>query len=281
MPTRICPNALLSTRHCPHLGAHLGHGGRVDGESIRCPFHAWRFGRDGRCEEVPYRKRGPLPAVGLRRHRVDERSGLLLLWHSENDDPPGWTMRDIPEWQADDWLGYETRSWRIRMHVQELLENVPDSAHFEVVHGVPTTTRAEGWVEGPVYHQKTSMLDADGRDWLFAQQECWGLGLVWLRSPGPPQTFFLTATTPIDEEYCEITQYLLIEDPQRVGEISAEHRQIVSSIFDQTEADVPIWENKVYRDKPALVVDDGPLPRVREWARQFYPGRLAAPPQAG
>src|SRR5690554_7382987 len=25
---------------CPHLGAHLGYGGRVEGESIRCPFHA-------------------------------------------------------------------------------------------------------------------------------------------------------------------------------------------------------------------------------------------------
>src|SRR6185369_8695239 len=25
--------------YCPHLGAHIGHGGKVDGESIRCPFH--------------------------------------------------------------------------------------------------------------------------------------------------------------------------------------------------------------------------------------------------
>ena len=25
--------------YCPHLGAHLGHGGVVEGASIRCPFH--------------------------------------------------------------------------------------------------------------------------------------------------------------------------------------------------------------------------------------------------
>jgi 3-ketosteroid 9alpha-monooxygenase subunit A len=25
--------------YCPHLGAHLGHGGRVEGERLRCPFH--------------------------------------------------------------------------------------------------------------------------------------------------------------------------------------------------------------------------------------------------
>ena len=34
---------------------------------------------------------------------------------------------------------------------------------------------------------------------------------------------------------------------------------------------MPIWENKVYRERPALVEDDGPLPELRRWARQFYP----------
>ena len=28
---------------CPHLGAHLGEGGCVKGETIECPFHAWRW----------------------------------------------------------------------------------------------------------------------------------------------------------------------------------------------------------------------------------------------
>ena len=31
---------------CPHLGAHLGHGGVVKGDRIACPFHGWQF--DGR-----------------------------------------------------------------------------------------------------------------------------------------------------------------------------------------------------------------------------------------
>src|SRR5262245_38908340 len=29
--------------YCPHLGAHLGEGGRVMGEALRCPFHGWTF----------------------------------------------------------------------------------------------------------------------------------------------------------------------------------------------------------------------------------------------
>lgn len=52
--------AVVHDAFCPHLGAHLGHGGRVVGESIVCPFHAWRFDESGKCVEVPYAKRIPL-----------------------------------------------------------------------------------------------------------------------------------------------------------------------------------------------------------------------------
>ena len=45
--------------HCPHLGAHLGYGGKVDGEGIVCPFHAWKFDGSGKCVEIPYAKRIP------------------------------------------------------------------------------------------------------------------------------------------------------------------------------------------------------------------------------
>ena len=43
--------------YCPHLGAHLGVGGKVEGDGLRCPFHAWKFDGSGRCIEIPYAKR--------------------------------------------------------------------------------------------------------------------------------------------------------------------------------------------------------------------------------
>jgi phenylpropionate dioxygenase-like ring-hydroxylating dioxygenase large terminal subunit len=37
----------VTDAYCPHLGAHLGYGGRIEGETIRCPFHGWRFDGGG------------------------------------------------------------------------------------------------------------------------------------------------------------------------------------------------------------------------------------------
>ena len=45
--------------YCAHLGAHFGHGGQVVGETLRCPFHAWRYDGEGVCVEIPYAKKIP------------------------------------------------------------------------------------------------------------------------------------------------------------------------------------------------------------------------------
>ena len=48
--------------HCPHVGAHLGHGGTVIGSTLQCPFHGWRFSGDGTCAAIPYSDKIPATA---------------------------------------------------------------------------------------------------------------------------------------------------------------------------------------------------------------------------
>jgi phenylpropionate dioxygenase-like ring-hydroxylating dioxygenase large terminal subunit len=40
---------VASEAYCPHLGAHFGSGGRVEGELLRCPFHGFSFDDAGAC----------------------------------------------------------------------------------------------------------------------------------------------------------------------------------------------------------------------------------------
>ena len=49
--------------HCPHVGAHLGHGGTVIGSTLQCPFHGWRFSGDGSCAAIPYSDKIPATAL--------------------------------------------------------------------------------------------------------------------------------------------------------------------------------------------------------------------------
>ena len=60
--------------YCPHLGAHLGVGGKVVGNAIQCPFHGWRWDGAGACTDVPYAKKIPaLARIGDLAHARAER----------------------------------------------------------------------------------------------------------------------------------------------------------------------------------------------------------------
>ncbi|HUO48504.1 MAG TPA: Rieske (2Fe-2S) protein, partial [Acidimicrobiales bacterium] len=66
--------------YCPHLGAHLGYGGRVCDDGIVCPFHGWRFDGTGRLVEVP-RLEGRPPPISAATWETCERNGRVFIWH--------------------------------------------------------------------------------------------------------------------------------------------------------------------------------------------------------
>src|SRR5262245_43426879 len=65
--------------HCGHMGAHLGHGGRVEGDSIVCPFHAWKWNGCGECTSVPYAQKIP-PRAKMSPWLVREINGMVMVW---------------------------------------------------------------------------------------------------------------------------------------------------------------------------------------------------------
>ena len=68
--------------HCPHQGAHLGHGGTVVDGCLRCPFHGFHFDPDGICVgRNPQNRSGHIDALELEavpRRVVDGRVEVFV-----------------------------------------------------------------------------------------------------------------------------------------------------------------------------------------------------------
>ena len=129
--------ARVLSAYCPHLGAHFGYGGEVEGGTIRCPFHYWRFdGSTGACVEVPYAKRIPARAE-IRTYPTCEKNGIIFMWHHPDGEEPKWEIPEVPGWDEEGWLDTVYHTALVRSHPQEMAENVVDSPHFHYVHGTP------------------------------------------------------------------------------------------------------------------------------------------------
>ncbi len=122
------PAALLD--RCPHRGVALSLG-QVEKGKIRCPFHGWRFGADGRCLETPWNpdaKRDNLSATSL---PVREAGGALWLFTGRGP-APGEPVPPDALLQPDAHVFAQSVVWKI--HWTRVMENMLDSPHVSFVH---------------------------------------------------------------------------------------------------------------------------------------------------
>lgn len=263
---------------CPHLGAHLGHGGKVVGESIRCPFHAWRFdGDSGKCVEVPYAKRIPNKAA-VDSHRVVEKNGLIFMWNCPRNSEPDWEIPTIDHYARDGWTGWDASLLYIKTHPKEVVENLADKAHFGPVHGT-WVDWFENEYNGHIGIQRAKGVAyprGGGEDRFELQSTYYGPGYMLTEMKSVLPNILLLAHTPIDENSLHLRFGAMI-DLSNVREggdkFTAQYRENLLIGFRE---DIQLWENKVYRERPVLVDGDGDLGGLRRWYAQFYESDSAA-----
>jgi len=265
----------LFDAHCPHLGAHLGWGGRVRGAGIRCPFHGWCYDGDGRCIEVP-RLRGPVPKVGVRSHPVREVHDMLFAWHHTAGEPPGWEVAPYREGGCEHWTPWTHEGFTVRTHVQDMGENILDQGHFLAVHDVdlPEGRAFEARFEGPymIVEQALTMTTPASRGTeILARTVNSGPGVsVTSYAVGEVETITLVTQTPVEEDLVELGIAFSVRrlaDQRATAEVERMNREIVVG---QLRQDIPIWEHRIYRERPILTGADGPIREYRRWFRQFY-----------
>jgi phenylpropionate dioxygenase-like ring-hydroxylating dioxygenase large terminal subunit len=257
--------------HCRHLGAHLGHGGRVEGRGIRCPFHAWRWLGDGTCDDVPYARRIP-PGAKMRSWRVAEKNGVVFVHHDQDDRPPGYELPDLPQVGHPNWTPLEIRRWTVRSRWPDMNENAVDRAHFVTVHGAKTMPEAEVEMDGHVLRCRSRMKLGTPRGNVDGGIDTtdFGPGLQVVHLTGIVETIMVNTSTPVDEETTDTSFAYTVNTEGDEALARGVGAAIIRDLEKQMAQDIPIWENKAYFERPLLCDGDGKFGIYRRWMRQFF-----------
>jgi phenylpropionate dioxygenase-like ring-hydroxylating dioxygenase large terminal subunit len=259
--------AVVCDAFCPHLGAHLGVEGRVVGESIRCPFHGWRFGVGGDCVEIPYCDEIPERAR-VRTWHVSETNGDIMVWYHPLGTPPDWEVPVVEEIGHPDWSPPQYWEFTIPNHVQNIAENTCDPQHFQYVHRLQATPPSEVTIDedGRVLRMVADAKDATYPNTLHAIMHNPGLAIVrTVYGPGAEMLVYSTAQpTELNETHMRWTLTVRKEIVDLVGD------DVMRGIKEGIGQDMPIWRHKIYREKPVFCKGDTSLVGFRKWVRQFY-----------
>lgn len=258
--------------YCPHLGAHLGVGGRVLGKELECPFHGWLFDGNGACTRIPYSERVNRRAR-LHTYPVIVRNRMVFAWRHPDDVDPMWDLPVLDEVGDPAWSDFYRSSYVINTIPQEMSENGADPAHFRYVHGTDEVAEVETYeTDGPfsTMLSKQSYVTPRGVTYGRIDVHNYGPGLSKVWFSGIVDAINIATTTPIDENSTQVRFSFIVRKLDDAKMTSTVADAFVKEINKQIVEDTPIWEHKAFLPVPALADTDGPILKFRKWYSQFY-----------
>lgn len=204
-----------------------------------------------------------------------EANGFVYVWHHAGGAAPSYALARYREDEAA-WTPWRVSAHAVRVHVQDMTENILDRAHFTSVHdmALPDQDHFHVRFEGAslVVDQvmKVTALSAAGIE-VRSRTTTNGPGLVAVEvKQGPLDMLTYITQTPIDDERCDVRLHFSMRrlpDAAATERIAELNERITRAQFEQ---DIPIWEHKCYRARPPLADGDGPVSEYRRWFAQFY-----------
>jgi len=264
---------------CPHLGAHLGYGGRVEGTGIRCPFHAWLWDGEGTCRDIPYAAKIPARAK-LEAWTSREKNGLIVVWHHAQKAPPSYELPDLPQVGSPVWTPYKVLHWTVKSRWLDMNENAVDTVHFRYVHGTKSIPEPDVELDGHILRCRNRMKQQTPRGVVEGSLETTdhGPGFQTVHLKGIVETLMVNTATPIDEETTDVTFAYSVNAEHGASSERGVGAAIIRDLEQQMNEDIPIWEHKKYYTRPALCDGDGRFGIYRKWMRQFFSESWEDPP---
>lgn len=274
--------AVMLDAYCPHMGTHLSasksamivqNGEQIEGDSIRCPYHGWRFGPDGQCNDIPYYD-GPIPrSAVIESYTVEEVMGCILMWFDPEGGEPQYEVPQLEEWHDPAWVHWRLdHLGELALHPQEILDNMADCQHLGPTHGAPC-----------------EYFENEFRDHVYIQRQggwhqtydCQLITTTWYTGPGillSKQIFGdttaieLIANTPVDDGVSKVWHAVLHKSPNKVAtdEDKAIAKEVQAGALQAFAADFDVWRHKRSATRIIQLKTDGPFAKGRIWYKQFY-----------
>jgi len=248
---------------CPHQGAHLGYGGRLDARSIVCPFHGNKVtlgapvGSEYCVDEYPTLGYGGMIFVRL---SAEYDHGLAALLDTLIDDHLFVPFNCTPVAVAGEFV----------------IENAFDSGHFRPVHGVRNSPRftvrrdaagafvAEGTLYVPTspWHRgaEDSTLAIPFRACAVSPQ------LVFSQIGGANPYWVITGTCPTDDG-CVVRQALAVPQSGDAAPDAERITYLARASKAGLEQDRVIWEHLRIPAEPSYGPDENAVAAFREYCR--------------
>lgn len=259
--------------HCPHLGAHLGVKGTVCGTQIRCAFHGWEFSGAGKCTKIPVSDKIP-PTTSLRSWRVVERYGIVFVHYDPNQQFPDAPPPNVEELNGGEWGAPIGKAHVIHAQHSEILENGVDTGHFFWVHGVPMDKPVlDEEADGSLCFRHRTVRRKLGLNFdtmMAISYPIPGLQIVRLDGVLGRKVVMLSSVTPTVPGTVVAHLTTRVSEGLAPALVTDALTRVVAHLINTTFAeDIPIWDNKIYRDRPVLTRGDETITKFRRWYGRF------------
>lgn len=268
--------------YCAHMGTHITastsamivkNGEQIEGDSIRCPYHGWRYNPQGEVDDIPYFD-GPCPkSASIRSYPVVDNMGCIMAWFDPDGREPDYEAPTLSQWDDPQWVTWKLdHLGELEIHPQEILDNMQDVHHLGPTHGAPS-----------------EYFENELRDHICIQRQGGPMQLyntylyttTWYTGPGillskqvfaGNEVFELIANTPVEDGKVRCWHGCLYKGENNPATESDREAQkaIQAGALEAFGADFNVWKFK----RPALKImqlkTDGPFRTGRKWYSQFY-----------
>jgi phenylpropionate dioxygenase-like ring-hydroxylating dioxygenase large terminal subunit len=120
---------------CAHRQVPLSLG-VVEGDALRCCYHAWAYRGNGRIYQIPYLPKGAArPPRGVRAYPVREAYGLVFVFPGDPQKAPAIPLPELPQYDS---ARHQTMrfSRTVQCHYSFMHENLLDMNHQFLHRGI-------------------------------------------------------------------------------------------------------------------------------------------------